>query len=87
MKTELHLKSNTHTMNEITWKHWKKIKTRDKNGENLPLLEITEVVLVHYNTVNNHYQQDSRVFYTFVPNKLFGQLLDVSPKMSIFKDI
>ena len=43
--------------------------TKDKNGENVPHLEITEVVLVHCNMVNNDYQQDSRVLYTFVPNK------------------
>ena len=40
--------------------------TKDKNGENVPHLEITEVVLVHYNTVNNDYQPDLRVQYTFV---------------------
>ena len=53
---------------------------KDTNGENLPHLEITEVVLLHCNIVNNDYQQDSRVFYIFVPNKSFGQLLDISPK-------
>ena len=42
--------------------------TKDKNGENVPHLEITEVVLVHYNIANNDYQQDSRVLYTFIPN-------------------
>ena len=41
--------------------------TKDKNGENVPHLDITEVVLVHCNIVNNYYQQDSRVLYTFVP--------------------
>ena len=46
----------------------------------LPHLEITEVVLVHCNIVNNDYQQDSRVLHTFVPNTSFGQLLDISPK-------
>ena len=40
--------------------------TKDKNGENVPHLEITEVVLVHYNTANNDYQPDLRVQYTFV---------------------
>ena len=40
--------------------------TKDKNGGNVPNLEITEVVLVHCNIVNNNYQQDSRVLYTFV---------------------
>ena len=39
--------------------------TKDKNGENVPHLKITEVVLVHCNMVNNYYQQDSRVLYTF----------------------
>ena len=57
--------------------------TKDKNGENVPYLEITEVVLVHCNTLNNDYQQDSRVLYIFVPNKSFGQLLDISPKKFI----
>ena len=58
--------------------------TKDKNGENVPHLEITEVVLVHCNIVNNDYQQDSRVLYTFVPNKPFGSLLDISPTNHIF---
>ena len=43
--------------------------TKDKNGENMPHLEIAEVVLVHCNMANNDYQQDSRILYTFVPNK------------------
>ena len=50
----------------------------------MPRLEITEVVLVHCNIVNNNYQQNSRFLYTFLPNKLFGQLLDISPKNFIF---
>ena len=54
--------------------------TENKNGENLPYLELTEVLLVHCNIVNNDYQQDSRVLYTFVPNKPFGSLLEISPK-------
>ena len=52
--------------------------TKDKNVENLPHLEITEVVLVHCNIVNNDYQQDLRVLYMFVPNKPFGSLLEIS---------
>ena len=51
--------------------------TKSANGENLPHLEITEVVLIHCNIVNK-YQQDSRVLYTFV------QLLDISPIIFIF---
>ena len=58
--------------------------TKDKNGENVPHLEITEVVLVHCNMVNNEYQQDSRVLYTFVPKKSFVSLLDISPSNHIF---
>ena len=54
--------------------------TKDENGENVPYLEITEVVLVLYNIVNNYHQQNSRVLYTFIPNELFCQLLDISPK-------
>ena len=58
--------------------------TKDKNGENIPHLEITEVVLVHCNIANNDYQQDSRALYTFIPNKLFGSLLEISPTNHIF---
>ena len=58
--------------------------TKVKNGENLPHLEITEVVLVHCNTANNDCQQDSRVLYILVPNKSSGQVLDTSPKNFIF---
>ena len=62
----------------------KRKKTKDKNDENVSHLKITEVVLIHYNIVNNDYQQDSRVLYIFVPNESFGQLLDISPKKFIF---
>ena len=58
--------------------------TKDQNGENVPHLKITEVVLVHCNIVNNDYQQDSKVLYTFVPNKPFGSLLEISPTNHIF---
>ena len=58
-------------------------KTKDKNGENVPHLEITEAVLVYCNMVNNDYQHDLRVLYTFVPNKSFGSLLDISPSNHI----
>ena len=52
--------------------------TKDKNDENVPHLEITDIVLVHCNFVKNDYQQDSRVLYTFVPNKPLGSLLEIS---------
>ena len=62
--------------------------TKDKNGENAPHLEITEVKLVHCNIVNNDYQQDSRVLYTFVPNKAFWQFIgNFSKKLYLFKNI
>ena len=55
-------------------------KTKDENDQNLPHLAITEVVLVQCIIVNNDYQKDSRILYTFVPIKSFGQLLDIPPK-------
>ena len=58
--------------------------TKDKNGENVPHLEIVEVVLVHCNLVNNDYLQNSRILYTFVPNKTFGSLLEISPPNHVF---
>ena len=58
--------------------------TKNKNGENVPHLEITEVVLGHCNIVNNDNQQDSKVLHTFVPNKSFGSLLEISPTNHIF---
>ena len=50
----------------------------------MPHLEITEVILTRCDVVNNSYQQNSRVLYTFAPNKLFGQLLDFSLENFIF---
>ena len=56
----------------------------DKDSENVPRLENVEVVLVHCNLVNNSYQQASRVLFTFVPNKQYGQLISISPYTLIF---
>ena len=58
--------------------------TRNKNGENLPHLEVVELVLVHCYLVNNDTQQDSRILYTFVPNKTFGSLLEISTTIHVF---
>ena len=58
--------------------------TKDKNGENVPHLEVVELVLVHCDLVNNDYQQDSRILYIFVPNKAFGSLLEISPTDYVF---
>ena len=57
----------------------KKDVDKDKNGEDVPKIESVEVVLVHCNVVNNSYQQTSKVLFTFVPNKQFGQLITISP--------
>ena len=53
----------------------KKVVDKDKNGENVPILESVEVVLVHCNLVKNDYL----VLFSFVPNKQFGQLINISP--------
>ena len=58
--------------------------TAEKNGENVPHLEVVELVLIHCNIVNNSYQRNSRILYTFVPNKPFGSLLEISPSNHIF---
>ena len=52
---------------------------KDKDGENIPKLESVEVVLVHCNLVKNDYQHTSKVLFSFVPNKQFGQLINISP--------
>ena len=57
----------------------KKNVDQDKDGEDEPKLESTEVILVHYNLVNNIYQQASKVLFTFVPNTQFGQLINMTP--------
>ena len=54
---------------------------QDKDGEDVPKLQSLEVVLVHCNLVNNNYQQTSKVIFTFVPNKQFGQLMNISPQL------
>ena len=57
----------------------KKDVDQDKDGEDVPKLESVEVVLVHCNLVNNNYQQASKVLFTFVPDKQFGQLINIAP--------
>ena len=58
--------------------------TKDKNGENVPHLEVAELELVHCNLVNNDYRQDCRIFFTFAPNKTFGSLLEIMPANHFF---
>ena len=57
----------------------KKVVDKDKNGENVPKLESVDVVLVHCSLVKNDYQHSSKVLFTFVPNKEFDQLINISP--------
>ena len=64
--------------NDIVRKY-KKDVDKDKDGENVPKLESVEVFLVHCNLVKNDYQHTSKVLFTFVPNKQFGQLINISP--------
>ena len=58
--------------------------SKNQNCENVSHLEITEVVLIHCDIANSDYQHESRVLYKFLPNKSFGQLLDISSKDFIF---
>ena len=81
IKTEYYLKLLTPETMKLLGSTKSKIN-KGKNGENVPHSEINELVLIHCNI-----QQDSRVLYTFVPNKSFGQLLDISPKNFIFLKI
>ena len=60
------------------------IISEDKSSVNVPRLENVEVILVHCNLVNNSYQQHSRVLFTFVPNKKYGQLISISPHSLVF---
>ena len=64
----------------------KKFVDKDKNSENVPKLESVEVVLVHCNLVKNDYKHVSKVLFTFVPNKKFGQLLNISPNAFTMMD-
>ena len=82
-KTGYYLKILSPETMKLVW-ITKKNKNKNKNSRNVSHLEITEVVLVHCNILNNDYQYSSRVLYTFVSNKSSGQLLDISPKSFVF---
>ena len=56
----------------------KKVIDKNKDSEIVPRLGTAEVVLVYYNLVNNNYQQASKMLFTFVPNKQFGQLITIT---------
>ena len=57
----------------------KKFVDQDKNGDNVPKLESVEVVLMHCNLVKNDYQLTSKVLFSFVPDKQFGQVRNIAP--------
>ena len=91
MKIGLHLKlKNVYNLELLTPETMKLLGTTEskitgeKNGENVLHLEVVELVLIHCNIVNNSYQRNSRILYTFVPNKPFGRLLEISPPNHIF---
>ena len=91
MKIELHLKlKKGYYLDLLTPETMKLLGsteskiTKDKNRENVPHLEILELVLIHCNLVSNNYQQNYRILHTFVPNKPFGSLLEISPPNHIF---
>ena len=70
IKTRYHLELLTSETMKLLENNKSKI-TKDKNSENVPNLEMTKAELVHWKIFNNDYQQDLRVLYTFIPNKLF----------------
>ena len=57
----------------------KKDIDQNKDGEIVPRLETAEVVLVYCNLVNNSYQQARKLLFTFIPNRKFGQLINITP--------
>ena len=65
--------------NHETIRKQKRDVDQDKDGEDVPILESAEVALVHWNLVNNNYQQSSKLLFTVVPNKQFGQWINIAP--------
>ena len=82
IKTGYHLQLFTSKTLKLLWS--KKKISKDKNGEKVPHLDITDVVLFHCNNVKTDYQQDIRVLCTFFPNKSFGMSLEISPTNRVF---
>ena len=72
---------NVISRNNETTKEYKKQVDKGKGGEDVQKLESVKVVLVHCNLVNNSYQQASKVLFTFIPNKQFGQLITILPHL------
>ena len=83
IKTEYYLELFTPETMKLRGSTKTKIN-KNKNGENVPQLEINRVILIHFNIIHKDYKQNSRALYIFVLNKSFGQLLDISPNNFIF---
>ena len=83
IKNEYYLELLTPETMKLLGSYKSKI-TGERNGDNIPHLEVVELVLIHCNIVDNSYQRNSRILYTFVPNKPFGSLLEISPSNHIF---
>ena len=62
----------------------RKINSKTKNGENVPSLEVVEVVLVQCVLVDNQYQQKSEILCSFTPSKSYAYLLNVEPSNLVF---
>ena len=65
----------------------KKDVDKDKYGEIVPKLESVEVILVHCNLVKNYYEHTSKVLFSFVPNKQFGQSVSISPHLTMMNTV
>ena len=88
MKNRIFFKINTGYKLELLSKETmqllgssKKDVDQNKDGEIIPKLETVEIVLVHCNLVSKNFQQASKVLFTFVPNKQFGQLITITPHL------
>ena len=85
IKTGYHLQLFTSETLKLLWS--KKKISKDKNGEKVPHLDVTDVVLFHCNNVKTDYKQDFRVLRTFFPNKSFGMSLEISPTNAKFSNL
>ena len=66
----------------------KKNVNPDKNGENVPKLEIADVILMHCNIVNSNYWQALKYLFTFVTDKQFEKLITIAPqRLTMLKTI
>ena len=94
-KIETRLKLTGYYLEILTFETMKLLRSTKSNTKKMKMVKMfliwfTKVVLVHCNIVNNNYQQKLRVLYTFLPKKLFGQILVDPPEKKenyIFKNV